>query len=55
VAYQRHQGVALCHLLGVRGSLLPTPLGDEAVKPSASASAIIHSNAIFDKPLSGSG
>ena len=23
VAYQRHQGVALCHPLGVRGSLLP--------------------------------
>jgi hypothetical protein len=36
VAYQRHQGVALCRPLGVRGSLLPVPLGDEAVKPLAS-------------------
>jgi len=34
--YQRHQGMALCHPLGVRGSVLPVPLGDEAVKPLAS-------------------
>jgi hypothetical protein len=31
VAYEPYQGVAVRHPLGVRGSLLPVPLGDVAV------------------------